>query len=158
MFSSVRARLTLWYTGVLALVLISFALAGYFFLSFTLNRRTDDALAEVANAFAATLANDESDSHQGEDNATHREAAKSSPDEAVKEAVGQNQFRDYQLVVYADARGEVAASAVPRKRNEPGRTPPTMSLIGASKISGVLDAIAHTPDSALYFDTLSFGR
>src|ERR1700704_2385945 len=110
MFSSVRARLTLWYPGVLALVLISFALAGYFFLSFTLNRRTDDALGEVANAFAATLANDEADGHAGEANAANArgEDAKSSPDEAVKEAVSQNQFRDYQIVMYADARREVA--------------------------------------------------
>jgi heavy metal sensor kinase len=154
MFSSVRARLTLWYTGVLALVLISFALAGYFFLSYTLNRRTDDALGEVANAFAATLANDEADSHRGEANAADAargEDAKSSPDEAVKEAVSQNQFRDYQIVVYTDARREIAASAVPQNRNEPGRTRPP------AKISGVLDAVARTPGSALYFATLSDG-
>src|ERR1700716_3663814 len=104
MFSSVRARLTLWYTGVLALVLISFALAGYFFLSYTLNRRTDDALGEMANAFAATLANEEADSHQGEAKASRGEDVMSTPDEAVKEAVSQNQFRDYQIVVYTDAR------------------------------------------------------
>ena len=148
MFSSVRARLTLWYTGVLALVLISFALAGYFFLSYTLNRRTDDALGEMANAFAATLANDEADSHRGEDgaaDAARGEEAKSSPDEVVKEAVSQNQFRDYRIVVYTQARREVAASAVPQNRNEPGGTRPTMSLIGASKISGMLDAAARAP-------------
>src|ERR1700704_5058104 len=91
MFSSVRVRLTLWYTGVLALVLISFALAGYFFLSFTLNRRTDDALAEMANAFAATVATEEADSHHDEPNAGN---AVNSPDEAAKEAVSQNQFMD----------------------------------------------------------------
>jgi heavy metal sensor kinase len=156
MFSSVRARLTLWYTGVLALVLISSALAGYFFLSFTLNRRTDDALGEMANVFAATLASDEADSHRGEANAADAargEDAKSSPDEAVKEAVSQNQFRDYQIVVYADARREVARSAVPQRRNEPGPT----RAPAASKISGVLDAVARTPGSALYFATLSDG-
>jgi heavy metal sensor kinase len=162
-FSSVRARLTLWYTGVLALVLVSFALAGYFFLSFTLNRRTDDALGEVANAFAATLANDEADSHQGEataGNATRSEDSLNSPDEVVREAVSQNQFRDYQLVVYTDARREVAAGALPQKQNGPGRTRPTMTLIGASKISGVLDAVGHTSltsNSPLYFSTLSDG-
>src|ERR1700730_2522012 len=151
MFSSVRARLALWYTGVLALVLISFALAGYFFLSYTLNRRTDEALGEVANAFAATLANEESDGHQGEANAARSEEAKSSPDETVKEAVSQNQFRDYRIVVYTDARREVARSVVPPNRNEPGRTRQTMSLIGTSKISGVLDAVARTPGGGLYF-------
>jgi heavy metal sensor kinase len=166
MFSSVRVRLTLWYTGVLALVLVVFALGGYFFLSFTLSRRTDDALAEMANAFAATLANEETDSHQGEANAgnvagaanAHRgEDGPTSPDEAVKEAVSQNQFRDYQLVVYADARREVTRSAVPQNRNQPGRTHPTMNLIGESEVAGVLDAVARTPDSALYFATLTEG-
>ena len=160
MFSSVRARLTLWYTGVLALVLISFALAGYFFLAYTLNRRTDDALAEVANAFATTLANDETDSHQGEANAGNAdrdEDGPNRPDETVREAVSQNQFRDYQLVVYTDGRSEIAASALPQKRNESGRTRPTTSLIGASKISGVLNAVARTPGVGLYFATLSDG-
>jgi two-component system OmpR family sensor kinase len=159
MFSSVRARLTLWYTGVLALVLLSFALAGYFFLSYTLNRRTDDALGEMANAFAATLANEEADSHAGEANAANvadtarGEDAKSTPDGAVKEAVGQNQFRDYQIAVYSEAGREVARSAVPPNRNEPGRTRPP----GVSKIAGVLDAVARTRGEALYFATVSDG-
>ncbi len=156
MFSSVRARLTLWYTGILAFALVAFALAGYFFLSYTLNRRTDDSLGEVANAFAATLANDEADSHQGEAyaaNTPRGEDAKSSSDGAVKEAVSQNQFRDYQIVVYADAGREVAASAGPQNRNEPDRTGPP----AASKILGVLNAVARTPGSALYFATLSDG-
>src|SRR5947209_11330347 len=145
MFSSVRARLTLWYTGVLAVVLISFALAGYFFLSYTLNRRTDDALAEVANAFASTLANDEADNHQGEANAAHGEDARSSADDAVKEAVTQNQFRDYRIVVYTDTRRELATSAVPPLRKEPGRIWP----LPASKISAVVDAVARTPRSSV---------
>ena len=153
MLSSVRARLTLWYTGALALILIAFALAGYFFLSYTLNRRTDDALGEMANAFAATLANDETDSHQGEANATRGEDVKSTPDDAVKEAVSQNQFRDYQLVVYTDARREVAASAVQKKGNGPVWTRPP----AAAQIAGVVDAVARTPGSALYFATLSDG-
>jgi heavy metal sensor kinase len=152
MFSSVRARLTLWYTGVLALVLIIFALAGYFFLSSTLNRRTDDALGEMANAFAATLADDERDNHaRGEANAARGEDGSSSPDEAVIEAISQNQFRDYQLVVFGDARRAVASSAVRKNGNAPAWTRPPV----ASKIAGVLDAVARTPEAALYFVTLS---
>src|SRR5882762_6524248 len=155
MFSSVRARLTLWYTGVVALVLISFALAGYLFLSFTLNRRTDDALVEMANAFASSLANDEHDSHLGEADVAGGESGHNSPDEAVIEAISQNQFRDYQFVVYTDSRREVAASAVRRNVNEPGwRHPPMAS------IAGVLDAVGPTPPSsnaALYLATLSDG-
>jgi two-component system OmpR family sensor kinase len=153
MFSSVRARLTWWYTGVLALVLISFALAGYFFLSYTLNRRTDDALGEMANAFASTLANEEADSHQGEGKAVRSEEMNSSPDEVVKEVVSQNQFRDYRIIVYSESRREVAASAVPQNRNEPGGTRPPE----ASKMAGIFDAIARSSGSALYFATLSDG-
>jgi two-component system OmpR family sensor kinase len=157
MFSSVRARLTLCYTGVLALVLISFALAGYFFLSYTLNRRTDDALAEMSNAFAATLASEETDSHQGEANSANTargEDAKGRPDEVVKEAVSQNQFSDYQIVVYTDPRREVATSAAQKYKNGPGWTRPPSDF---KEIPGVLDAIARIPDSALYFATLSDG-
>jgi heavy metal sensor kinase len=154
MFSSVRARLTLWYTGVLTLVLIAFGLAGYFFLSFTLNRRTDDALGEMANAFAATLADDERDSQgRSEANAARGEDGSSSPDEAVKEAVSQNQFRDYQLVVYGDTRREVAVSRVQKKGNGPGLTRPLV----ASQIGAVLDAVAHNTGTALYFAILSDG-
>ncbi|HEY0384938.1 MAG TPA: histidine kinase dimerization/phospho-acceptor domain-containing protein, partial [Pyrinomonadaceae bacterium] len=153
MFSSVRARLTLWYTGVLALVLITFALAGYFFLSFTLNQRTDDALGEMANAFAATLVEDEHDSHVGEANTVRDEDGSNSPDETVREVVSQYQFRDYQLVVFGDARRVVAASRVQKKGNGPDWTRPPM----ASQIGGVLDAVARAPGSALYFATLSDG-
>jgi signal transduction histidine kinase len=75
------------------------------------------------------------------------------PDEAVREAVSQNQFIDYRIVVYTEARREVAASAAPRKRNKPDlpRQP------AASQLTGVLDAVDHTPNSALYFATLSDG-
>jgi heavy metal sensor kinase len=153
MFSSVRARLTLWYTGMLALALVAFALAGYFFLSFTLNQRTDDALGEMADAFAAMLADDDGDSHRGEADAARGEDGHNSPDEAVIEAVSQNQFRDYQLVVYTNAHREIAASRVQKDGKGSGWKRPPL----ASKIAGVLDAVARTPDAALYFATLSDG-
>jgi heavy metal sensor kinase len=158
MFSSVRARLTLWYTGMLAVALVAFALAGYCFLSYTLNRRTDDALGEMANVFASTLANEESDSHRGEANVGNaRGEERNSPDDAVKEAVSQNQFRDYQLVVYADAHREVAASAG-FTRHEGKDTEVRKMAPLASGINAVLDAVAR-PDAnaALYFATLSDG-
>jgi HAMP domain-containing protein len=153
MFSSVRARLTLWYTGVLALVLVTFALAGYLFLSFTLSRRTDDALGEMANAFAATLADDERDSRAGEADSARGEEGTSGPDEAVMEAVSQNQFRDYQFVVLGDARRVVASSAVQKKGNESGWT----RLQVAAQIAGVLDAVARNPEAELYFATITDG-
>src|SRR5713101_2597404 len=55
MFESVRVHLTLWYTAVLALVLIVLALAGYFIFWQDTVRRTDSDLAELSSAFLTTL-------------------------------------------------------------------------------------------------------
>src|SRR6267378_1239630 len=160
MFSSVRARLTLWYTGMLALTLVAFALAGYFFLSVTLNRRTDEALAEMANAFASTLADETRDSHQGEAgvaNSAKGEDASSNPAEAVIEAVSQNQFRDYQLVVYGDGGRELARSPVQKKVQKNEKAPDWTRPPALSKIAGLFDAVARSPNSTPYFATLSDG-
>ena len=145
MFSSVRVRLTLWYTGVLALALITFALAGYFSLSFTLHQRTEDALGEMANAFAATLAQEARESHAGEDDLANGDG-QSKSDEAVIEAVRQNQFRDYQIVVFADGR-RVVASSLQQIGKSPDWTP--------SQLAAGIDAVAHNAEGALYFDNLS---
>src|ERR1700752_3851877 len=50
MLNSVRARLTLWYTCSLALVLLAFAIAAYSFLAHAISRRTDNSLLEMARA------------------------------------------------------------------------------------------------------------
>jgi hypothetical protein len=44
MLESVRVRLTLWYTGVLALVLIVLSLSTYFILRRTTAQRVDSSL------------------------------------------------------------------------------------------------------------------
>ena len=98
MFSSVRARLTLWYTGVLALVLVTFAFATYTFLARMIRQRMDDSLAEAANAFAIMFT------------AEHQEEEHSS-DEAAIEVVRQFRFRDHHFIVYGDGRRLVAAAA-----------------------------------------------
>jgi heavy metal sensor kinase len=159
MFSSVRARLTLWYTCVLALVLIAFALAAYFFLSHTLDQRTDDALVEIANAFAATLAEDERDGGvRDEANTARGEDGRAGPDAAAIEAVSRNSFRDYQFVVYTEAGREVvAASPISPTRHESADAPVWKRPRVESGISGVLDAVTRTPGSAPALATLSDG-
>ena len=52
MFSSVRVRLTLWYTVVLACALVALALATYFVLRRNSVRLTDAALVEMADPFS----------------------------------------------------------------------------------------------------------
>jgi two-component system, OmpR family, sensor kinase len=55
MLDTLRARLTLWYSVVLALLLLLFSLTSYFLFSRAANRRTDADLAELANSFLVTF-------------------------------------------------------------------------------------------------------
>lgn len=55
MLESVRFRLTLWYTAVLALVLVVLSMAAYFILRQSTLQGTDSSLTELADAFLTTL-------------------------------------------------------------------------------------------------------
>ncbi|MDQ6803192.1 MAG: ATP-binding protein [Acidobacteriota bacterium] len=58
MFHSVRARLTLWYTAILALVLVTFSVISYALLARTIRAATDSSLADTAHEFAAAFSNE----------------------------------------------------------------------------------------------------
>lgn len=102
MLNSVRVRLTLWYTGVLALVLIAFSLAAYFFLARAIKQQTDDSLAEIASAFASTVSAEQSD-----------EEEKAPKDAAIAEAIREFRFKDYRFAVYDEAQRAVATTELP---------------------------------------------
>ncbi|MEA2165896.1 MAG: two-component system, OmpR family, sensor kinase [Thermoanaerobaculia bacterium] len=55
MLHSVRARLTLWYTAILALVLIIFSAVSYVQLARAIRAETDTSLADTAHEFAAAF-------------------------------------------------------------------------------------------------------
>jgi two-component system OmpR family sensor kinase len=55
MLDTLRVRLTLWYSVVLAVLLLLFSLTSYFLFSRAANRRTDADLAELANSFLVTF-------------------------------------------------------------------------------------------------------
>src|SRR5260370_28886449 len=55
MLDSVRVRLTLWYTAVLAVVLVALSLITYFIFWHSTFQRTDANLAELSTAFLTTL-------------------------------------------------------------------------------------------------------
>jgi len=55
MFQSVRARLTLWYTAILALVLITFSVISYAFLARAIRAATDASLSDTAREFAGAF-------------------------------------------------------------------------------------------------------
>jgi heavy metal sensor kinase len=96
-----RAQLTLWYTGVLALALVLFSLVTYIYLVRAAQQRTDYSLAEAANSVISTVnteANDEG----------------LSADDAAKEAVGAFHSSDRAVTVYDERNEIVAVSALPQ--------------------------------------------
>src|SRR3974390_2447701 len=55
MLDSIRVRLTLWYTLVLALVLVFLAVSTYLLYGRSLAQRTDSGIVELSSAFATTF-------------------------------------------------------------------------------------------------------
>jgi heavy metal sensor kinase len=96
-FRSMRARLTFWYTGVLALVLLIFAVSTYSYLARAARQRTDDSLSETAASFISNFNAEVGDENQSADN-------------AVKEAAGSFHFRDRQVIVFDQQHNVVVAS------------------------------------------------
>ena len=88
MLESVRLRLTLWYTAVLALVLVVLAAAGYFVFWQDTAKRTDSDLAELSSAFLTTL-DAEMEEQKG------LEAFKN----ASEVAIAEHRFRDHLFAV-----------------------------------------------------------
>lgn len=99
MFRSVRARLTLWHTGVLAVLLALFAAAAYAFVVRTTNARTDRVLLQAVDGLDAEL------SAERQDAPTDRQAA--------EEVVRELRFRGFAYIIY-DTAGAVVAASVPR--------------------------------------------
>ncbi|MEK6374021.1 MAG: ATP-binding protein [Acidobacteriota bacterium] len=58
MLHSVRGRLTLWYTAILALVLVTFSTISYFILAREIRAATDASLANTAREFASAFSNE----------------------------------------------------------------------------------------------------
>ena len=62
MLHSVRARLTLWYTAILALVLVTFGAISYSLLARAIRAATDASLSDTAREFAAAFSTDQAPS------------------------------------------------------------------------------------------------
>lgn len=97
LMGSMRARLTFWYTAVLALVLLIFAVSTYSYLAAAARQRTDDSLSDTAGAFISNF-----NSEIGDENQPAGEAA--------REAARGFHFRDRELIVFDDQRNVVVVS------------------------------------------------
>jgi len=131
MFQSVRARLALWHTAVLAVLLTGFALAAYVFLERATAANAEEYLASAASAFATELT-------------AEREDARSDTAAALA-AAGEFRVRDLGVLVF-DAHGRrVAASTggpldgapLAIKRGEPGdeEPPPPLDTAAVRRVA-----------------------
>ncbi len=103
MFDSIRTQLALWFTSVLAFILIAFAVAALIFLSYTIRRQTDTTLREIAGTFAESIEREQMDS-DGENIAPEAQKL-----DAIKEIMGDMRFRNYRIFVF-DESGKLLAA------------------------------------------------
>jgi two-component system OmpR family sensor kinase len=99
MLDSVRVRLTLWYTGLLALFLVLLSLVTYFIFWRSTLQRTDSDLAELSEAFLTTVHAEMQDNF-GPD----------APRLATQEAIVEHRFRDHVFAVF-DSTGALLTSS-----------------------------------------------
>jgi len=99
MLDSVRMRLTLWYTGLLALFLVLLSLITYFIFWRSTLQRTDINLAELSEAFLTTVQAEMLDNH-GPD----------APKVAAQVAIVEHRFRDHVFAVF-DPKGGLLTSS-----------------------------------------------
>jgi two-component system OmpR family sensor kinase len=99
MLDTLRARLTAWYSIVLALLLLVFSVTSYLLFSRAANRRTDADLTELANSFLVTFQDELKD-----------------PDKpgglqsAARQAMLEHRVRGDTILI-ADAAGKIMASS-----------------------------------------------
>lgn len=104
MFNSVRLRLTAWYTGVLAAVLVVLTVSAYFVFQEKYQRRLDATLSDISDAFAATLRAEVAD---------QRGLAA-----AADVAIAEHHFRDAIFVLLDAGGGIVRVSPWPQNDKE----------------------------------------
>ena len=99
---SVRTRLALWHTSVLALVLIAFTLATWAFLERLTQEQVDRSLAEAVSAFQQALLSEL--------------RAQRTPDQAAEDAAREFRFSGRRVLVYGRHHRLIAVSDSARDR------------------------------------------
>lgn len=133
-----RSRLTLWYTGVLALVLVVFAAAAYAYLARAARERTDRSLADDARFLALNLAAEYEEDQAG--------------DNAAQEVARDFQFADRQAFIFDEQGRAVASSAALVGGRGRDSWPDTPAL--SQSLAGLVEA-ARGPGRA--YSTEHFG-
>lgn len=137
MFDSIRTRLTFWFTGVLAFILIVFTIAALFFLKQTVRRQTDATLQEISRTFAESIEREQMDS-EGDINAG--EAIKT---EAIREVLNDLRFRNYRVFVF-DREGKLLAS---------DNQNPSETVVSEDQMKKLADKFSKSENDAVFFST-----
>src|SRR5262245_32255410 len=118
MFSSVRARLTFWYAGVLTCTLLLLSLVIYFIVKGSVTERTDAGLVELADSFLATLDAELSDATPANDVAA-----------AARQSMLEHQYPGHSFAMLtADGRTLARSEDLPAATRESGRSEPAPRL------------------------------
>lgn len=162
MLNSIRTRLTLWYVGVLAIVVIAFALSIYILVARNLSRTTDNNLAEIGRSIETDLRKeeadiaaerlvqsktvDEADDDQDEKPADTGEETLLSIEAAIAEEIEDLGSRDYGFAVLDQNNQPVASTIIDTKlqngsRNSGGQSP----FIDVSGESGGMFRVYRMP-------------
>jgi heavy metal sensor kinase len=144
MFSSVRWRLTAYYTAALALILILVALATYAVLKREIREKTDADLSELSASFLATVQAEIRDESRTE-----------SISGAVNEAITEHSFREYVFAVF-DSSGALIRSSQDSVRDSRTHEVPIASVFQSAPFKQLL---ANAGTSKPEFEYVrSFGR
>ena len=100
MFDSMRIRLTLWYTGLLGVVLVAFALTTYNYIYTATAKKTDDSLVESTNSLIASLTTELNEGDQ-------------TPSDAIRDVTQNIRLKDRQFAVFDKNFSLVANSEAP---------------------------------------------
>lgn len=141
MLDSVRARLTVWYTGLLALFLVLLSVATYFIFWRSTLERADSNLTELAEAFLTTVQAEMADNH-GPD------AAKL----ATQEAIIEHRFRDHVFAVL-DPQGELLATS----EDMPLRSPDDASSVGLISSAAFRKVVDDSTRADRFFENVKGG-
>lgn len=140
MLNSIRIRLALWFTGILALVLIAFAIAAYLFLGYSASRQTDRTLRELSHSFTDMI-----ESERDEKNGRRSEAEATS--KAVLESIEDLRFRNYQVFVFDSNNAPIAVESGTNSR----------TVLTVDQLSGITSDLAGRITESAYYDLQANG-
>ena len=133
MFNSAKMRLTLWYAGVLALVLAVFAVLTYLLFAYTLQNQTNETLSEIAGVFETTASRELADEDKAFD--------PTKTDEAVRDAATELAFKDYQVFAFTFDNRLVAATKIADSDTQisPETAASQLKILSSKTIDGFSD-------------------